>query len=122
MIVFMFLRRLTKLNKLHFKNMSFKTIIQTKKYINEYEWEYKENDYYKIGITNKALEELNELVYVEPLYNNGDIIESGSELCVIESVKASDSLDSPFKCEMIEFNESLEDCLDNVNETPLVPS
>ena len=93
-------------------------------YTNEYEWHHKDNNdsndrvIYKIGITHKALEEFNEIVYIEPLYNIGDIVDAGVELCVIESVKASDSLDAPFDCEVIDINEILDDCLDSINDSP----
>ena len=106
----------TGLNNSHF-NKSNKPIVQNKKYINEYEWFCKENSIYKLGITHKALEEFNEIVYVEQLYNIGDMVKSGEELCVIESVKAIDSLDSPFDCEVIDINEPL-DYLDNINGNP----
>jgi len=127
------INKLNKINKLgrsctstglknsHFNNKSNKSkipIIQTKKYINEYEWLCNENGVFKLGITHKALEEFNEIVYVEQLYNIGDIVESGDELCAIESVKASDSLDAPFICDVIDINESFDDCLENINNNP----
>ena len=114
----------TGLKNSHFNNKSNKSnkskipIIQTKKYINEYEWLCNENGVFKLGITHKALEEFNEIVYVEQLYNIGDIVESGDELCAIESVKASDSLDAPFICDVIDINESFDDCLENINNNP----
>jgi glycine cleavage system H lipoate-binding protein len=118
------------------RSLSLVSSVRNKTYINEYEWIYtnewlytnealpkihtENNQHFiaKVGITHKALEEFNELVYVEPLYNIGDIVDAGVELCVIESVKASDSLDAPFDCEVIEFNDMLDESLDSVNDNP----
>tara|TARA_B110000285_G_scaffold209638_1_gene250782 strand:- start:235 stop:519 length:285 start_codon:yes stop_codon:yes gene_type:complete len=78
--MFTLLNKINKINKIvryctstGLKNTHFNKynipIIQNKKYINKYEWLCNENNVYKLGINDKALEEFNEIVYVEQLYN-----------------------------------------------------
>jgi hypothetical protein len=81
--MFTLLNKINKINKINnivryctstgLKNTHFNKynipIIQNKKYINKYEWLCNENNVYKLGINDKALEEFNEIVYVEQLYN-----------------------------------------------------
>ena len=71
-----------------------------------------------MGITEKAIGQLGELVYLEFQYQKGDKISKNDELAIIESVKATDSVKAPFDCELIENNIKLEDSLDIINNHP----
>ena len=72
----------------------------------------------QIGITANAIELLNEVVYIEYQLEPGDKAEKGDDLVLIESVKATDAIQAPFDLVMVQNNESLEECLDALNENP----
>jgi len=72
----------------------------------------------QIGITANAIEQLNEVVYIEYQLEPGDKAEKGDDLVLIESVKATEAIQAPFDLVMVQNNESLEECLDALNENP----
>ena len=72
----------------------------------------------QIGITANAIELLNEVVYIEYQLEPGDKAEKGDDLVLIESVKATDAIQAPFDMVLVQNNESLEECLDALNEKP----
>ena len=72
----------------------------------------------QIGITANAVEQLNEVVYIEYQLEPGDKAEKGDDLVLIESVKATEAIQAPFDMVLVENNESLEECLDALNEKP----
>lgn len=72
----------------------------------------------QIGITTNAVEQLNEVVYIEYQLEPGDKAEKGDDLVLIESVKATEAIQAPFDMVLVENNESLEECLDALNEKP----
>lgn len=72
----------------------------------------------QIGITANAIEQLNEVVYIEYQLERGDKAEKGDDLVIIESVKATEAIQAPFDMVLVENNESLEECLDALNEKP----
>ena len=102
---------------------SAKRILSNKKYLPSEEWLLKRMDSRKgwileMGISQKAMEQFNELIYLEYQFDEGDIIEKDEELVLLESVKASESINSPFKCELIENNIELDGCLCKLNKDP----
>ena len=79
------------------------------KYSEDHEWvELKGDDQVVIGITDFALEQLGDLVYVE-LPEVGDECSRGENISVIESVKAASDLVAPVSGTIIEVNSRLED-------------
>ena len=72
----------------------------------------------QIGITANAVEQLNEVVYIEYQLEPGDKAEKGDDLVLIESVKATEAIQAPFDMVLVQNNESLEECLDALNEKP----
>lgn len=72
----------------------------------------------QIGITTNAVEQLNEVVYIEYQLEPGDKAEKGDDLVLIESVKATEAIQAPFDMVLVENNQSLEECLDALNEKP----
>ena len=87
-------------------------------FTNSHEWVKDEGDEtVTIGITDHAQELLGDLVFVE-LPDIGDVIESGGEAGVVESVKAASDIYSPISGEVIEINEDLVDSPELVNEQP----
>ncbi len=87
------------------------------KYTNSHEWIRDEGDgIVTIGITDHAQELLGDLVFVE-LPEVGASAETGSEIAVVESVKAASDVYSPLDGEVIEVNESLADAPEQVNDS-----
>ena len=87
-------------------------------FTSSHEWVRDEgDDTVTIGITDHAQELLGDLVFVE-LPDIGDVIETGGEAGVVESVKAASDIYSPVTGEVIEINEDLVDSPELVNEQP----
>ena len=70
-----------------------------------------------VGISAFAVEQLNDLVYIE-LPKTGQEVKAGGEFGEVESVKAVSPLYSPVAGEVIEVNEQLADQLDSLSEDP----
>ena len=77
-----------------------------KKYSKDHEWIELNGDIATIGITNHAQESLGDIVFVD-LPETGKIVSAGSEVSVIESVKAASDIYSPVDGEIIEINDKL---------------
>ena len=88
------------------------------KYASSHEWARLDSDgTVVIGITNHAQEALGDVVYVE-LPEVSTEIDAGSEVAVVESVKAASDIYSPVSGEVIEINPTLEDEPETVNHSP----
>lgn len=70
-----------------------------------------------IGISGFAIEQLNDLVYMD-LPEVGRSLSVGDEFGEVESVKAVSPLYSPVNAEVIEVHEELPDNLEKLNEDP----
>ncbi len=88
------------------------------KFTEEHEWLRLEDDgTVTIGITDYAQEQLGDIVYIE-LPNVGDILITGSEAAVIESVKAAGEIKAAVGGEVLAVNTFLEDKPESVNFDP----
>ena len=88
------------------------------KYASSHEWARLDSDgTVVIGITNHAQEALGDVVYVE-LPEVSTEIDAGSEIAVVESVKAASDIYSPVSGEVIEINPALKDEPETVNHSP----
>ena len=87
------------------------------KYTKDHEWVKIEGDIATIGITNFAQGELGDIVYVDVDTLN-DTLEKDEVFGSVEAVKTVSDLFMPLSGEVIEFNESLEDEPEIVNEDP----
>ncbi|MBT5388124.1 MAG: glycine cleavage system protein GcvH [Porticoccaceae bacterium] len=88
------------------------------KYANSHEWARVESDgTVVIGITDHAQEALGDVVYIE-LPEVGAEVDAGSEVAVVESVKAASDIYSPVSGEVVEINPVLEDEPETVNHSP----
>lgn len=85
------------------------------KYAKSHEWVSVEGDVATVGITEFAVKQLNDLVFIE-LPETGRQLAVGDEFGVIESVKAASDLYAPVAGEIIESNTGLEDDLDPLSE------
>ena len=70
-----------------------------------------------IGISAFAIEQLNDLVYMD-LPEVGKTVAAGDEFGEVESVKAVSPLYSPVAGEVIEVHSELPDSLEKLNEDP----
>ena len=88
------------------------------KYASSHEWARLESDgTVVVGITDHAQAALGDIVYVE-LPEVGATLDAGSEIAVVESVKAASDIFSPLSGEVIEINPALEDEPGTVNLSP----
>ncbi len=88
------------------------------KYTRDHEWVNIEGNTATIGITDFAVQELGDLVYVE-LPQVGDRVRAGERLAAVESVKAASDVFAPVSGEVVEVNEDLEDDAGLLNESPM---
>ena len=88
------------------------------KYASSHEWVRLESDgTVVVGITDHAQAALGDIVYIE-LPEVGATLDAGSEVAVVESVKAASDIYSPLSGEVIEINPALEDEPGTVNLSP----
>ena len=87
-------------------------------YTEEHEWLRPEGDVYVVGITEHAVTQLGDLVFVE-LPEEGDTVAKDDEIVVIESVKAASDILAPIDGEIIEVNTSLAEDPSLANSDPL---
>jgi glycine cleavage system H protein len=88
-----------------------------RKYQKSHEWALPEGDIIVIGITDVAIEQLSDLVYIE-LPSVGTQLTQGEAFGEIESVKAVSDLLAPVTGEVIEVHEDLADELDQLSSEP----
>lgn len=87
-------------------------------YTEEHEWLRREQDgSVTVGITDHAQAALGDLVYVE-LPEVGQDIDAGSEMAVVESVKAASDVYAPVGGSVLEINEALSDDPEKINTDP----
>lgn len=88
------------------------------KYTEEHEWLKVDGDLIVVGITEHAIVQLGDLVFVE-LPEVGSAVTKGDEIVVIESVKAASDILAPLDGEIVEVNEVITDDPALVNNDPL---
>ncbi len=87
-------------------------------YLESHEWAKLDGDTVTIGITDFAVEQLGELVYLD-LPSTGDSVAKGDAFGEVESVKAVSDLNSPVDGEIVEVNDGLADELDALQNAPM---
>lgn len=87
------------------------------KYARTHEWIKVEGDVGVVGITDFAVKQLTDLVYIE-LPPPGEKLTQGSAFGTIESVKAVSDLNCPVSGEVIETHQELSQELDLINKDP----
>lgn len=88
-----------------------------RKYTESHEWVKVEGDVATVGITDFAIEHLDELVYLD-LPEPGDSVTKGEPFGEIESVKAQSDIYAMLTGEVVETNETLADNLDELMKDP----
>ena len=87
------------------------------KYTSEHEWIRVEGDEAYVGITDYAQSELGEIVFVD-VDTIGETIAQGEVFGSVEAVKTVSDLNMPVEGEVLEFNETLNDQPELVNNDP----
>jgi glycine cleavage system H protein len=87
------------------------------KYTKYHEWVSAKGDILTIGITDFAQGELGDIVYVE-VDTLDETLEAEEVFGTVEAVKTVSDLFLPVAGEIIEFNDSLEDEPEKVNDDP----
>ena len=88
------------------------------RFTEDHEWLRLEDDgTVTIGITDYAQDQLGDIVYIE-LPNVGDMLSTGSEAAVIESVKAAGEIKTAIGGEVLAVNDALADKPEAVNLDP----
>ncbi len=88
------------------------------KYASSHEWARDEGDgTVTVGITDHAQDALGDVVYVE-LPEIGAEVTAGSEIAVVESVKAASDIYAPVSGEVVAVNELLADEPETINDSP----
>ena len=89
----------------------------TLKYTREHEWIRLEGESVIVGITYYAQEQLGDVVFIE-LPEVGTSYDRGTEVAVVESVKAASDIYAPITGELVQINSALIDRPELVNEDP----
>jgi glycine cleavage system H protein len=87
------------------------------KYTKEHEWVRVDGNQATIGITDFAQGELGDIVYVEVETVDEDLGKD-DVFGTVEAVKTVSDLYMPISGKVLEFNESIEDAPEKVNEDP----
>lgn len=80
-----------------------------------HEYIVKENNIYVVGLTDYAIEQLGDIVFLE-LPSTGDEFEKGETFANIESVKAASEIYMPVSGKIVEVNGGLVDAPEKLNE------
>lgn len=87
------------------------------RYAKTHEWVRMEGDRATVGITDFAVQQLTDLVYIE-LPAVGKKVNAGEPFGVVESVKAASDLYAPLAGEVVEVNSELENNLQLLSDDP----
>ena len=88
------------------------------KYADTHEYVSEENGLLKIGVSEFAIDQLGDIVFVE-LVEQGSILKKGETFGTIESVKAVEEVYLPFSGEVISINESVIDNPEILQNDPI---
>ena len=87
-------------------------------YADTHEYVLEENGLLKIGVSEFAIDQLGDIVFVE-LAEEGAILEKGGTFGTIESVKAVEEVYLPFSGEIVSVNESVVDNPEILQNDPI---
>jgi len=87
-------------------------------YADTHEYVLEENGLFKIGVSEFAIDQLGDIVFVE-LADQGVTLEKGDTFGTIESVKAVEEVYLPFSGEIVTVNESVIDNPELLQNDPI---
>ena len=88
-------------------------------YTKNHEWLRLEDEMAIIGITDYAQSELGDIIFVE-LPDKGVSFDVGDSIGTIEAVKTVADIFTPFKGEIAEVNQNLENIPESINKDPYI--
>ena len=88
------------------------------KYTSDHEWIRIEDGVATIGITHHAQDQLGDIVFCGDTPDEGDDVDEGDVIAVVESVKANSDVYAPVKGSIAAVNGGLEDEPELVNSDP----
>ena len=88
------------------------------KYADTHEYIHEENGLIKIGVSEFAIDQLGDIVFVE-LVEKGESLKQGDTFGTIESVKAVEEVYLPFAGKIIETNQSVIDNPEILQNDPI---
>lgn len=88
-----------------------------RKYASTHEWVQVEGDVVLVGITDFAQDQLGDLVFVGD-FTTQVHLEAGAVAGIVESVKAASDIYAPIAGTVVEYNQSLDDAPEQLNEAP----
>jgi glycine cleavage system H protein len=94
------------------------TEVEERRYTKTHEWAAPDGDLVTVGISEYAVEQLGDVVYVD-LPSLGKQLKAGEPIGDIESVKAVSQIYAPVDGEVVEVNEELTATPEIVNNSPL---
>lgn len=80
-----------------------------------HEYVLEQGDTYEVGITDYAIEQLGDIVFIE-LPEVGATFSKNEAFATIESVKAASEIYMPISCEVVEINEEIVDSPELLND------
>jgi len=87
------------------------------KYTKDHEWVKLEGNIATVGVTDFAQSELGDIVYVE-VDTIDETLDKDEVFGTVEAVKTVSDLFLPMSGKIIEFNESLSDSPESINDSP----
>ena len=87
------------------------------KYTKDHEWIKLDGNIATVGITDFAQSELGDIVYVE-VDTLDETLDKDDVFGTVEAVKTVSDLFLPMSGKIVEFNESLSDAPESINESP----
>ena len=87
------------------------------RYRQSHEWVRVQGETARVGLTDHAQSELNDVVFVE-LPNVGKVVAAGDATCVIESTKVAADVYAPVSGTITAVNDALENDPGKVNTSP----
>jgi glycine cleavage system H protein len=93
------------------------TLPGDRKYTASHQWIKADGEFFLVGITDHAQEQLGDLVFVGDV-KVGAKVGAEDAVAVVESVKTASDVYAPVSGEVVAFNEQLEVGPEQVNEAP----
>ena len=87
------------------------------RYTKDHEWVLRENNAFKVGISDYAQENLGDIVFVD-MPEAGQSLQKGDSAATIESVKAVSDVYAPVSGKIIEVNEDINNTPEIMNQEP----
>ena len=105
-------------NMNNIRNINTTRYLQNRIVNDSEEWFIEHKDYTLVGITQKAIEEMNEIVYLDFEVEKLSKVVKDDEIVTLESIKSVESIRAPYDCIILDTNNNLEDNLDVLNNNP----